>query len=96
MSLILHLVRMLNIVKKIKVTYTLSRRECTSSRKYEVEEEKNKVNVTDITSCQNGQCCEADKSNLHAEHKRMHKFTKVVSEEREKQSSCHCSYVLSE
>ena len=68
---------MLNIVKKIKVTYTLSRRECTSSRKYQVEEEKNKVHVTDRTSCQNDQCCEAVKSNLPPEHKRMRKFTKV-------------------
>ena len=80
---------MLNVVKHIKVTYTLSISECTSSQKYQVEEEKNKVNVTDITSCQNPQCCEADKSNLRAEYKRMHKFTKVSSGGREKQSSCH-------
>ena len=89
MSLTLHLVRMLNVVKQIKVTYTLSIRECTSSRKYQVEEEKNKGHVTDITSCQNDQCCETDKSNLPTEQKKMQKFTKVVSEEREKQSSCH-------
>ena len=89
MSLILHLVRMLNPVKQIKVTYTLRIRECTSSRKYQVEEEKNKVNVTHITSCQNAQCCEAVKSNLPPEDKRMHKFTKVVGREREKQSPCH-------
>ena len=80
---------MLNAVKQIKVTYHLSIRECTSSRKYQVEEEKNKVNVTDLTSCQNAKRYEADKSNLPSEHKRMHKFTKVVSSEREKQSSCH-------
>ena len=54
-----------------------------------VSEEQNKVHVTDITSCQNAQCCEADKSNLPSGHKGMHKFTKVVSREREKQSSCH-------
>ena len=89
MSLTLHLVIMLNVMKQIKVTYLLNIRECTSSRKYQVEEEKNKVHVTDITSCQNAQCYEADKSNLPPEHKRMHKFTKVVSREREKQSSCH-------
>ena len=80
---------MLNIVKKIKVTYTLSIRECTSSRKCQVEEEQNKVNVTDRTSCQNAQCYEAVKSNLPTEHKRMHKFAKVSSAGREKQSSCH-------
>ena len=45
-----------------------------------MEEEKNKVHVTDITSCQNAQCCEAVKSNLPTERKRMHKFTKVASE----------------
>ena len=39
-------------------------------------EEKNKVHVTDITSCQNAQCCEADKSNLPSGHKGMHKFRK--------------------
>ena len=54
-----------------------------------MKKEKNKVHVTDITSCQNAQCCEAAKSNLQAEYKRMHKFTKVASGEREKQSSCH-------
>ena len=89
MSLTLHLVRMLNVVKQITVTYMLSIRECTRSRKKQVQEEKNKVHVTDRTSCQNDQCCEAVKSNLPPEHKRMHKFTEVVSREREKQSSCH-------
>ena len=80
---------MLNVVKQIKVTYLLSIRECTSSRKYQVEEEKKKVHVTDITSCQNDQCCETDKSNLPPEHNSMHKFTKVSSGGREKESSCH-------
>ena len=80
---------MINVMKQIKVTYLLSISECTSSQKYRVEEEKNKVHVTDITSRQNDQCCEAVKSNLPTEHKRMHKFTKVASGEREKQSSCH-------
>ena len=54
---------------------------------YQVEKQKNKVHVTDITSGQNGKCYEAVKSNLPPEHKRIQKFTKVVSEE--KQSSCH-------
>ena len=77
---------MMNVIKQIKVTYLLSISECTSSRKDQVEEENNKVHVTDITSCQNAQWWEADKSNVHAEYKRMHKFTKVASGGREKQS----------
>ena len=89
MSLTLHLVRILNVVKQIKVTYTLSIRECTSSRKYQVEEEKKKVHVTDRTSCQNAKRYVAVKSKLQTEHKRMHKFTKVSSGGREKESSCH-------
>ena len=80
---------MLNPVKQIKVTYQLSIRECTSSRKYQVEEEEKKVRVTDRTSCQNAKCYVAVKSNLQTEHKRMHKFTKVSSGGREKQRSCH-------
>ena len=32
------------------------------------------------------------KSNLPPEHKRMHKFTKVTSKEREKQISCHHTF----
>ena len=39
---------------------------------------------------------EVVKSNLHAEHKRMHKFTEVASGEREKQISCHSPHFLSE
>ena len=35
-------------------------------------------------------------SNLHAEHKWMHKFTEVASGEREKQISCHSPQFLSE
>ena len=80
---------MINVMKQIKVTYLLSISECTSSQKYQVEEEKNKVHVTDITSRQNDKRYEAVKNNLPSEHKRMHKFTKVASGEREKQSSCH-------
>ena len=76
---------MLNVVKQIKVTYLLSIRECTSSRKYQVEKEKNKVNVTDRTSCQNAKRYVEVTSNLQTEHKRMHKFTKVSSGGREKQ-----------
>ena len=34
----------------VKLTYRLSIRECTGSRKYQVEKEKNKVHVTDHTS----------------------------------------------
>ena len=37
-----------------------------------------------LLTLQNAQCCEADKSNLPPEHKRMHNFTKVVSIEKEK------------
>ena len=48
------------------------------------------------TSCQNYKSYEAVKSNLPTEHKRMHIFTKVASREREKQISCHWSYILSE
>ena len=33
------------------------------------------------------------KCNLHAEHKRMHKFIEVASGEREKQISCHHTFV---
>ena len=36
------------------------------------------------------------KSNLPPEHKRMHKFTKVTSKEREKQISCHSPHFLQE
>ena len=48
---------------------------------------KTKVHVTDVTSGQNDKRYEAVKSNLPSEHKSMHKFTKVVSEEKE--SLCH-------
>ena len=36
------------------------------------------------------------KSNLHAEHKWMYKFTEVASGEREKQVSGHSTHFLSE
>ena len=38
---------------------------------------------------------EAVKSNLHAEHKQVHKFTKVPSGEREKLSYYHNSHIFS-
>ena len=60
-----------------------------SSQTLQVDKEKNKVHVTDITSFQNDKRYEAVKSNLPPEHKQVHKFTKVSSGEREKQSSCH-------
>ena len=47
---------------------------------YQVEKQKNKVHVTDVTSVQNGKRYEAVKSNLPPEHKGIHKYTKVVSE----------------
>ena len=75
----------------VKLTYRLSIRECTGSRKYQVEKEKNKVHVTDHTSRKND---ETVKSNLHAEHKQVHKFTKVPSGKREKQSYYHKSYIF--
>ena len=52
---------------------------------------KRKTNFPDAdrTPCKNAHCYEAVKSNLPSEHNRMHKFTKVVSGEREKQSSYH-------
>ena len=79
----------------VKLTYLLSIRECTGSRKYQVEKEKNKVHVTDHTSRKNDKHYEAVKSNLQAEHKQVHKFTKVPSGEREKQSYYHKSYIFS-
>ena len=39
---------------------------------------------------------EVMESNLPPEDKRMHKFTKVASGEREKQISCHSPHFLSE
>ena len=78
----------------VKLTYQLSIRECTGSRKYQVEKEKNKVHVTVHTSRKNDKHYEAVKSNLHAEHKQVHKFTKVPSGERKKQSDYHKSYIF--
>ena len=48
------------------------------------------------TLSENDKSYEAMKSNLLAEDKRMHKFTKVASGEREKQTSCHSPHFLSE
>ena len=44
-------------------------------------ERKNKFQVTHHTFCQNEKSYEVMKSNLPAEEKRMHKFTKVASGE---------------
>ena len=48
------------------------------------------------TLCQNDKSYVVLKSNLHAEHKRMHKFTEVANGEREKQISCHSLDFVSE
>ena len=48
------------------------------------------------TFCQSDKSYEVMKSNLPAEHKRMHKFTEVANGEREKQISCHSPHFLSE
>ena len=61
-----------------------------------MEKEKKKFHVTHHTFCHNDKSYEVMKRNLHAEHKRMHKFTKVVSGEREEQISCHSPHFLSE
>ena len=47
-----------------------------------MEKEKNKFHVTQHTFCQNDKSYEVMQSNLHAEHKRMHKFTKVANGEK--------------
>ena len=54
-----------------------------------MEKEKIKFHVTDQRSCQNDKCYEVVESNLPADHKRMHTFTKVASGEKENQISCH-------
>ena len=51
-----------------------------------MEREKNKIDVTHHTFCQNDKNYEVMKNNLPAEDKWMYKFTKVVSGEREKQN----------
>ena len=61
-----------------------------------MEKEKNKFHVTHHTFCQSDKSYEVVKSNLPAEHKRMHKFTEVANEEREKQISCHSLHFVSE
>ena len=75
----------------------LSISKCTSSQKKQVEKEKNKFHVTHHTFGQNDKSNEVmKKSNLHAEHKQMHKFTEEASGEREKQISCHSPHFWSE
>ena len=61
-----------------------------------MEKEKNKFHVTHHTLCQNDKRYEVLQSNLHAEHTRMHKFTEVANEEREKQISCHSLHFVYE
>ena len=87
MSLFMHLVTM-NIMKEREVIHMLSISECTNSQKLKVEKEKKKAHVTDCKLYQNDKHSEAEESGLPPEDKRMHKFTKVASGEREKQSSC--------
>ena len=53
-----------------------------------MEREKNKFHVTQHTLCQTDKSYEALQSNIPPENKRMHKFTKVTSGEKEKQISC--------
>ena len=61
-----------------------------------MEKEKNKIDVTHHTFCQNDKSYAVMKSNLPSEYKWMHKFTKVASGKREKQNSCHSPHFLSE
>ena len=61
-----------------------------------MEKEQNKFHITHYTFCQSDKSYEVVKSNLHAEHKRMHKFTEVANGEREKQISCHSLHFVSE
>ena len=49
-----------------------------------MEKVKNKIHVTHYTFYQNNKSYDVMKSNLPAEDKRMQKFTKVASGEREK------------
>ena len=49
-----------------------------------MEKEKNKLHATHHTFCQNDKNYEVMKSNLPAEDKRMHKFTKVASGQKKK------------
>ena len=50
----------------------------------QVEKEKNKIDVTHHTFCQQDKSDEVEKNNLPTEDKRTHKFTKEASGEREK------------
>ena len=60
-----------------------------------MEKEKNKSHVTHHTFVRMIKSYKVVKSNLHAEHKRMHKFTEVANGERKKQISCQSSHYLS-
>ena len=60
-----------------------------------MEKEKNKLHATHHTFCQNDKNYEVMKSNLPAEDKRMHKFTKVASgQKKTKKTSCHSQHFL--
>ena len=52
-------------MKQWKVTYSLSRGECTSSQKQQVKKEKSKFYVTDHISCQNHKHYEPMKHNFN-------------------------------
>ena len=53
-----------------------------------MEKEENKIHDIHTAFCWIDKSDEVEKSNLPAEDKRMHKFTKLASGERDKQNSC--------
>ena len=57
-------------------------------------DKKEEFHVIHYTFHQDDKNYDVMKSNLRTEYKRLHKFTKVASREREKQFSCHSPHFL--